>query len=138
MKTSQRSSEVEFFPSFFERNISLKKIILTLTDLQHAGLTVFFFIFYVTNIFSTTFSNIHMINNKNIFSLLMYSRLLVYQGVPSSCKTTSLMNLILTFSFSAIVLMSRCSSMNFPGKPWSLLFFKQRKSSKKLTRIVGQ
>ena len=40
--------------------------------------------------------------------------------------------------FSEIALMSRSSSMSFPAKPWSLLFFRQRKSSKTLTRIVGQ
>ena len=43
-----------------------------------------------------------------------------------------------TSSFSVIALMSRCCSMNFRRKPWSQLFFKQRKSSRKLLRVVGQ
>ena len=68
----------------------------------------------------------------------MYSGLLVYQGVLNSCKTTYLLYSIFTSDFSEIALLFKSSSMNFPAKPWSLLFFRQRKSSEELMINVGQ
>ena len=97
-----------------------------------------FFPFFMKQMFFTMLEIFHIKNDKRFSSIFMYSGPLVYQGVLSSCKTTYLLYSIFTSNFSEIAQMSRSSSMNFLAKPWSLLFFKQRKSSKKLTRIVGQ
>ena len=56
----------------------------------------------------------------------------------SSVLRQKMMHSIFNNSFSAIAPISKCCSMNFPARQWSLLFFKQRQSSKKVTRIVSQ
>ena len=114
-----------------------KKLILNSLMNKHAGLTVFF-PFFMKQMFFTMLEIFHIKNDKRFSSIFMYSGPLVYQGVLSSCKTTYLLYSIFTSNFSEIVQMSRSSSMNFPAKPWSLLFFKQRTSPKKHMGVVGQ
>ena len=84
--------------------------------------------FFMKQMFFTMLAIFHIKDDKRFSSIFMYSVCLLVSILLCS---------IFTSEFSEIVLMSRSSFMNFLAKPWSLLFFKQRKSSKKLKRIVG-